>query len=155
MASSQNISLLNCVNSAIGMSTGGAVLALSIPQNCLGRFFNISGSLNCKSARLYLHCCANCFSAWIVVAWFFPYGRLARWNARFAFLHYILYHGARCLFHLFGLAAVLRLVFTSTTPALVASDSKNSSILAAQRSLDIWQVFETSVNASTNAGVVV
>ena len=126
-----NISLLNCMNRAIGMSIGGVVLAFNIPQSCLGRFFSIFRSLNYKSARLVLHYCTNCFSAWIVLSWFFPCARRARWNARFALRHCMLYHGARCLSHLFGFAEVLRLLFSSTTPTLVASASKNSSILAA------------------------
>ena len=139
-----NISLLNCMNSAIGMSIGGVVLAFNIPQNCLGQFFSISGSLNYKSARLVLHYCTNCFSTqlvlhyctnWIVLSWFFPCARHAQWNACFALRHCMLYHRARCLSHLLGFADALRLLFTSTTPTLVASANKNSSILAARRTL--------------------
>ena len=65
------------------------------------------------------------------------------------------YHGARCLSHLFGFAEVLRLLFSSTTPSLVSSANKNSSILAARRSFVSLYFSDTAVNAVTNSGVVV
>ena len=147
------MSLLNWVNVSSGRSYGGFVLDFSIPQNYFGRFLSMSGSSNYKSARLVLHYYTKCFNALTVPAWFLPCASRARWKARRASRHESLNQGTSCLSHLFGFAKVLRLCFTSSTPAEVASASRNSSILVARRSLERQWASETAVKAVANSSV--
>jgi uncharacterized membrane protein len=52
--SSWKSSSLNRVNWSIGTSMEMESFCLSMPQNCLGLYLSISGSLNCNAARYRL-----------------------------------------------------------------------------------------------------
>ena len=69
-----------------------------------------------------------------------------------ALWHAVSNHGAKCFAHLFGFFAV-RFCDTFTTPASVASRSRNSSILLERSSFCFPYLFATASNAALNAGV--
>ena len=122
---------MNLTNSAVGSAKSLVALDFSIPQNYLGRCLSIVGNSNCKFALPILHASVKAYSASTVVAFFFPSFRWASRNVRLVRVHFALNHGAKCLSHLLGFANCLRMEETSTTPALVASASRNSSTLSA------------------------
>ena len=69
-----------------------------------------------------------------------------------AALHLLLNHSARCLAHLLGIFDS-RFVVTFSTPAAVASTSRNASILAEHMSLSVPFVAAMVVNANSNSFV--
>jgi hypothetical protein len=132
--SSLKSSSLNRVNWSIGTSMGMESFCLSIPQNCLGLYLSISGSLNCNVARYRLQHSLKLVYACLVFACYFPWSRLLCLYRNLAFLHDSSNHGARCLDHLFGFLCS-RSVVLFTTPAFFASVIKKSSSLYVRRSL--------------------
>ena len=119
------------MNSAVGSAKSLVALDFSMPQNYLGRCLSIMGSSNCKFALLILHASIKAYNASTVSTCFFPNFRWASRYVRLVVLHFALNHGAKCLSHLLGFANCLRVEEMSTTPAMVASASRNSSTLAA------------------------
>ena len=85
---------------------------------------------------------------------FFPCLRLVYLYAAFACLHDSSNHGARCLAHRFGFRFIF-LVLLYTTPAVFASDMRNSSILSVYRSLFSLYYCVMWSNAATNVSVEV
>jgi hypothetical protein len=82
-------------------------------------------------ALLSLHVYTNAVSALRVCTLFFPY-RFCAFLALLLFtVHFAVNHGARCLSHLFGLVTSQWVDKTSTTPAVVACSSRNSSTRSA------------------------
>jgi hypothetical protein len=122
---------LNFTNSAVANSNYLVALDFSMPQNYLGRCLSIVGSSNCKFALLILHASIKAYNASTVFACFFPNFRWAFRYVRLVVLHFALNHGAKCLSHLLGFANCRRVEEISTTPAKVASASRNSSTLIA------------------------
>lgn len=135
-----------------GRSACVVVLPFNSPQNCFGLCFSISGRVNCMCALLFLHCWINCFNASWVCACILPFCFTAFLYRARASLQRSLNHGARCLAHLLGFFDV-RLVVTLSTPAVVASARRNSSILAERRALSAAYAVVMAVKASANAWV--
>ena len=128
------MSLLNLVNSSMGTSTELESFCLSIPQNCFGLYFSISGSSNYSLALYRLQLSLNFTYACLVSACFFPCCRLLCLYWYLACLHDSSNHGARCFDHLFGFFCCL-VVVLFTTPASFASAIRKSSSLLVRRSL--------------------
>ena len=125
----------------------------SIPQNCFGRCLSISGSWNYMSALLSLQVCTKLYRADSVRACFLPYRFLIVLKVRLDSEHFLLYQGARCLSHLLGLVNMRRGLETDTTSALVASASRNASMLVSRASLDSAGSSIIVQNAAANSGV--
>lgn len=140
---------LNYFNACSGISSSSASFCFSIAQNFLGYFFIISGSLCCSRALLVLHVFLNIEYAALVDSCFFPCVFLVCLYVRFASLHALSYHGARCLFHLFGLLW-LRFDVLLTTPATFASSIRNASIFWVRSSLLWAYVLMIWLNAVAN-----
>ena len=154
MDSSRKIFSLNFWNVCRGSSVCSLTFLFSMPQNYLGLYFSMSGSVNCICARPSLHACTYCFRALVVCLWSFPlFFTAVLYRARAA-RHRAVNHGARCLAHLFGLWDV-RLVVLFMTPALSASLIKKASILDDLRSFYSAYVCIIVWNASANSGVAV
>jgi hypothetical protein len=82
-------------------------------------------------ALLSLHVYTNAVSALRVCTLFFPYRFCAFLTLLLFTAHFAVNHGARCLSHLFGLVTLRWVDKTSTTPAVVACSSRNSSTRSA------------------------
>lgn len=123
---------LNLASVAIGRSMSLVAFDFIRPQNYFGLYFSMSGSWNCMCALLCLHVYVNVAIASRVCALRFPYLRCAYLNSLLVAAHLGVNHGARCLSHLFGLVAARRVDSSSTTPAIVAWVSKNSSMRSAR-----------------------
>jgi hypothetical protein len=119
---------LNFWNAGRGKSVFTFSRLFSMPQNCLGLCFNISGSWNCSCAlpslQLYTYLLSAC---WVCVCVFPLFFTAALYFVR-AVLHRSVNHGARCFSHLFGFVDV-RLVVAFSTPAFVASSIRFSTFL--------------------------
>ena len=126
-----------------------ASLDLSMLQNCLGRYFIMSGSSICNFARLRAqHCLYALYALW-AGGLETPYDYLVCVQCCFAYLHSSLYHGAICFSHLLGfLFGVMD--FFVITPAFTASSMRYSSIFSALRSLSAAYLSSIASNSWRN-----
>ena len=108
--------------------------------------------MNYICARALLHYVTYYFSIAYVCACCLPLFLIAFLNFVRASLHCALNQGARCLAHLFGFYDE-RLVVTVTTPAAIASSSRNVSILSVRSSLSSAHACIICWNASVNSCV--
>ena len=91
------------------------------------------------------------YSADVADAWCLPRARTSALYASLALLQCSLNHGAKCFAHLFGFLLGL-FGITFTTPALLASSSRNASISAARASLSSANLAAVALNAAANSG---
>jgi hypothetical protein len=143
------MSSLNLVNLSNGISMGLLSCYLSIFQNLIGLYFNMSGSSNWSCALWALQRSLNFLYATFVWLWFLPCLLFVFLYVALASLQDSSNHGARCLAHLFGLMLILR-VLLWITPIFLASRMRNSSILLVRRSLSCLNVSEIVLNYFAN-----
>jgi hypothetical protein len=87
-------------------------------------------------ALLSLQVCTKLYRAARVRVCFLPYFFLVFLRTRLESVHFVLYHGARCLSHLLGLVNMRRVFEADTTSAFEASASRNFSTSRSRSSLD-------------------
>jgi hypothetical protein len=83
----------------------------------------------------------------------FPNLRFVLLNDFLVSAHFYVNHGARCLSHLFGFVTSLRVANTSTTPAIVAYSSRNSSTRSALSSFVIFSSSIIALKAAAKSSV--
>jgi hypothetical protein len=111
----------------------------------------MSGSVNYILARLSRQHYMYLYNADVADEWCLPRVRTSVLYASLAFRQFSLNHGARCFAHLFGFLLGLCGI-TFTTPALLASTSRNASMAAARASLSSANLAAVALNAAANSG---